>query len=312
MLVLLADGGSTKCDWVAIDASNRNIVFRDQTKGMNPLLCTEKDILEILSTSELLSSYKDQIEKIYFYGAGCVASSQQDFLQQVFFSVFTRLNDNIVKSDLLGAAKAVASLGKESLVAILGTGSIACFYNGVDSVVPTVPSLGYLLMDEASGNYFGKCLLQDFFYQKMPSSLISKFQEQFGLSPIVIKKHLYQDNSQPVNVYLASFSKFLLQYVDSSQSLKLLLTLEEEKYVTQLCKSGIDLFVQRHLCSNLNSRDVQTKQVHFVGSVAFYLQPFLEEVLESYGFVLGNVVQRPIDGILKNYLEHLSVKSSKY
>ena len=38
--------------------------------------------------------------------------------------------------------------------------------------------------------------------------------------------------------------------------------------------------------------------VHFVGSIAFYLKDELTEILTEYGIQIGNVLRRPIDGLI--------------
>jgi hypothetical protein len=38
--------------------------------------------------------------------------------------------------------------------------------------------------------------------------------------------------------------------------------------------------------------------VHFVGSIAFYLKDELTEVLNKYEIQIGNVLRRPIDGLI--------------
>ena len=38
--------------------------------------------------------------------------------------------------------------------------------------------------------------------------------------------------------------------------------------------------------------------VHFIGSIAFYLKDELKEVLDGHGITLGNVLRRPIDGLI--------------
>ncbi|GIS00848.1 MAG: hypothetical protein CM15mP102_16680 [Flavobacteriales bacterium] len=41
------------------------------------------------------------------------------------------------------------------------------YYDGKD-VIKKVQSLGYVLMDYASGNYYGKYLIRAFYFNKMP------------------------------------------------------------------------------------------------------------------------------------------------
>jgi hypothetical protein len=42
----------------------------------------------------------------------------------------------------------------------------------------------------------------------------------------------------------------------------------------------------------------QEVPVHFVGSIAFYLKDELEIVLNKYNIKMGNVLRRPIDGLI--------------
>jgi hypothetical protein len=46
----------------------------------------------------------------------------------------------------------------------------------------------------------------------------------------------------------------------------------------------------------------QTVPVHFVGSIAFYLKDELAEVLTNHGIQLGNVLRRPIDGLIAYHI----------
>jgi hypothetical protein len=40
------------------------------------------------------------------------------------------------------------------------------------------------------------------------------------------------------------------------------------------------------------------KIYHFVGSIAFYLKEELQQTFDKYDLQLGNVLRRPIDGLL--------------
>ena len=42
--------------------------------------------------------------------------------------------------------------------------------------------------------------------------------------------------------------------------------------------------------------------VHFVGSIAFYLKEELTEVLSKYNIKVGNVLRRPIDGLIAYHI----------
>ena len=45
-------------------------------------------------------------------------------------------------------------------------------------------------MDESSGNFYGKRLIIDYYFKKMPADLVQKFENQYELGSDVIKKPL--------------------------------------------------------------------------------------------------------------------------
>lgn len=44
--------------------------------------------------------------------------------------------------------------------------------------------------------------------------------------------------------------------------------------------------------------------VHFVGSIAFYLQEELKTMLQKNGLSAGNILRKPIDGLVEYHLQH--------
>ena len=62
-MILLADGGSTKCDWILLDEAGE-IVFKTRTEGLNPAVF-EKSLLEKrIRSNEELSSYKEKVDQL--------------------------------------------------------------------------------------------------------------------------------------------------------------------------------------------------------------------------------------------------------
>ena len=45
--------------------------------------------------------------------------------------------------------------------------------------------------------------------------------------------------------------------------------------------------------------------IHFVGSISFYLKEELKECLSKYGLSAGNIIRKPIDGLLKYHQKKL-------
>ena len=67
---LIADCGSTKIQWCAVE--NGNVVKEFFTPGLNAVMLTEEEI-----TARLAAELKPEVEgmefeSIYFYGAGCI------------------------------------------------------------------------------------------------------------------------------------------------------------------------------------------------------------------------------------------------
>ena len=70
--------------------------------------------------------------------------------------------DVLVDEDTMAAVYATINNPTEAaVVCILGTGSNCSYFDG-KQLHQRVKSLGYSIMDDASGNYYGKELLRDY------------------------------------------------------------------------------------------------------------------------------------------------------
>ena len=150
-MILIADSGSTKCHW-ALCNTDGNLIKEISTIGFNPYFIDHPSILSHLKKSEL-NQYKDKIKTVFFYGAGCSSIEKNKILELPFEEFFK--NAEITISHDLDAACFAMYNGNPSITCILGTGSNSCFYDGKE-IFEHGPSLGFIIGDEASGNYFGK------------------------------------------------------------------------------------------------------------------------------------------------------------
>ena len=280
-MILIADGGSTKVDWIALD-KNKKEVFKTRTKGLNPAILTSDVIFDRVNHNFELTRYKNKVTEIYFYGAGCSTPMLAKKLVDEFEKTFTNAKIE-VKEDMLAAVYA-ASGGKEAIVCILGTGSNSTYFDGVKAH-ENVPSLGYTLMDEASGNYFGKRLLVDYFYKKMPYNISEHFKKSYNLDPDEIKRNLYLEGSP--NVYLGNFAEFMFEF-------------KEDKYIHSIIKEGFTLFFDRNI---LPYKKPISVPIYFIGSIAFYFKDILEEVAKNNKLTIKGIIQRPIDDLIKYHQE---------
>jgi glucosamine kinase len=151
-MILIADSGSTKTDWRLVNETKQVQSF--QTIGFNPYYISEQPMLDELAKSTLVE-IKDNVTQVFFYGAGCSSVAKSGEIKQTLGKFFNRAIVE-VNHDLLAAARALCG-NQAGLVAILGTGSNTCFFDGT-TIVKNVSSLGFFLGDEGSGAPFRKNL----------------------------------------------------------------------------------------------------------------------------------------------------------
>lgn len=278
---LLVDSGSTKADWIAIDDHGK-VLFTTQTLGLNPEVLNKEEIIGRMDDKFDISHNKLKATHLYFYGAGCGTDRMKKFLSEVFTKYFTNALIS-VHEDTYAAVYATTPKGEKAIVSILGTGSNCSYFDG--SVLhQKVQSLGYIAMDDCSGNRFGRHLLRGYYFGKMPADLAKEFEEEYTVDPDYIKHNLYKEPNP--NAYLATFAKFLIKHKDSEFCQKLIAFEMEE-------------FVENYIKQFDNYKEVP---VHFIGSIAFYLKEELERILSRHGIKVGNVLRRPIDGLISYHV----------
>tara|TARA_B100001248_G_scaffold240202_1_gene206003 strand:- start:28 stop:885 length:858 start_codon:yes stop_codon:yes gene_type:complete len=280
---LIVDSGATKADWIALD-NNGKIAFSTKTLGLNPHVLTTSILRERIINNFEIFKNKKNFKNIYFYGAGCGVKTSIDRMYRVFDGIFENCKF-FIKEDTYAAVYASAKIGEKSIVCILGTGSNCTFFDGKNAKQYII-SLGYILMDEASGNFFGKQLLRGYYFHEMPSELSKKFENIYNLNPDNVKEFLYKKESP--NAYLAKFAQFLINN-------------KSNKYMRTLIDNGLDRFIRHQILQFEEAKEIP---VHFVGSISYFLKDEIKSKLESYGLTMGNVVKRPIDKLVQFHSEN--------
>ncbi|MGV8992676.1 MAG: N-acetylglucosamine kinase [Flavobacterium sp.] len=281
---LIVDSGSTKADWIAIDNSG-TVIFTTQTLGLNPEILVEESILSRINDRFDISYNKDKVTYLFFYGAGCGTDRMKVFLAEVLQKYFPNAEVN-VHEDTYAAIYATCGLDEKAIVSILGTGSNCSYYDGKE-VHQKVQSLGYIAMDDCSGNFFGRQIIRSYYFNKMPAELASILEKQYDLDADSIKNNLYKEANP--NAYLATYAKFLIEN-------------KNHPYLQNLILENIESFLENYIKQYDNYRDVA---LHFVGSIAFYLKDELEVVLQRHNLTLGQVFRRPIDGLIRHHIENV-------
>ena len=278
---LLVDSGSTKADWIAID-DNGKVLFTTQTLGLNPEVLDKEEIINRLDDKFDISHNKDKATHLFFYGAGCGTDRMKDFLTLVFQEYFTNANV-VVHEDTYAAVYATTPKDEKAIVCILGTGSNCSYFDG-KVLHQKVQSLGYIAMDDCSGNRFGRHLIRGYYFGKMPKELAQEFEEEYNVDADYIKQNLYKEPNP--NAYLATFAKFLIKHKDT-------------EFCQKFIQEEMECFVENYVEQFENCKEVP---VHFIGSIAFYLKEELTEILNKRGITIGNVLRRPIDGLIEYHI----------
>lgn len=286
-MILIVDSGSTKSDWIAVDNQNNNQQERIRTKGLNPEVLSEKKLKAIILKNEFLKNRCQEVTHIFFYGAGCGTSRGREMVYSALLDVFSDATIQVHEDTLAAVYGTINSIDQAAIVCILGTGSNCSYYDG-QSLHQRVQSLGYILMDDASGNYFGKQLIRDFYFNKMPEDIKIAFGSKYNLEADFVKYNVYKQPNP--NAYLANFAEFMFLNIES-------------QYIIGLIKSGLRTFVANAIMQY--KEELNTVPVHFAGSIAFFSHHQIREVADEMGFTVGNIVRRPIEGLVDFHLKNL-------
>jgi N-acetylglucosamine kinase-like BadF-type ATPase len=273
---LVADSGSTKTKWALLRQDSTPLFF--DTAGYNPYFINSDEMAASLKESLLAELEPAAVSDVYFYGAGCFddkAIIMDTALRQVFpgASIFVGL-------DLLGSARAV--LGDEpGFVAILGTGSNSCLYDG-SRIVANIDSLGYLLGDEGSGFSIGRKLLQDYIRGYMPDAVREEFFERYQLSREDIMDKVY--SAKWPNRYCAGFLPFLET------------SIADMSYTQGLLVAAFTDFFE---CLVTRYPYYDRYTFNCTGSVASAFRAILADVVARHRMKWGSVIKSPIEGLAR-------------
>ncbi len=276
---LIADSGSTSTRWHLVTDSKDGST-QCHTSGINPFFQSDSEITRCLEEEFILD--KNKVTSIYFYGAGITGESQKNVLKTALNKYFD-LEKLVVESDLMAAAQSLCG-NEEGIVAIFGTGSNSCYYDG-EKIAQNVSPLGYILGDEGSGAVLGKTLIADILKNQFPQRLIKLFFDTYKTTKSEILEHVYKKPFP--NRYLAQYTRFLLEN-------------SHEEEVNKLITNSFMSFFIRNIQQYPQSHRLR---VNFTGSVAWYFSVFLKAAAASTGFRVGKITKNPMDGLLAFHKE---------
>lgn len=271
---ILVESGATKSDWRVISGDG-SVSESLRLPGINVSTMDSETIGGIISDAMNALGVKSA-EGLYFYTAGVVTEEVEKALVSRL-NAAASLGEIEICDDLTAAARALFGRGS-GIVAILGTGSNSCFYDGRD-IFRKVRSGGFILGDEGGGAVLGKLFLADYLKGLVPGKVAEAFEASFDSSYSGIVQNVYR--SQAPSAYLGSFAPFILSFYSS------------EPYIQSLVDSNFKSFINRAL----RAYDTARYPLGITGGFAFACKDILERLCSEAGIRIGKIVAEPAQGL---------------
>lgn len=272
-MILIADSGSTKTDWILLNDSNSTFI---NTGGINAYYMSSDDIMKILKKELVPIVPVNEVSKVHFYGSGCSTVSKCKKISDILHNLFPFASIE-VNHDLLAAARSLCN-HESGIACILGTGSNSCVYDG-EKITRQMVSLGYFFGDEGSGTHLGKLLITDYLKGEMPDEISNKLNYEFNLSFEAVLDNIYNQNSP--NKFLASLAPFILEN-------------SENDYIKNLVSISFQEFFKVGVMKFSN---YENYPVSFVGSIAFHFQDILMDVAAKNKINISIIRKSVIEGL---------------
>lgn len=274
MKQLIADSGATKTEW-CLSGDGQGVMV---TEGLNPYYHDTGSIVEVLKEVLLPQLEGEEVGRIRFYGAGCDGPEKIAVVERALGTVFPDAKAEVYH-DLLGAARA-CFFDRPGIACIIGTGSNSCLYDG-ERITEDIPSLAFILGDEGSAAWFGKRLINDYFRHEIPEELRTTLERECDMDLKHILREVYGGSQK--SRFVASYAAFLGAHSD-------------HPYVQSMLREGFENFITRTV---MKYTDARSREVRFVGSVAYAYRELIREILEEQGMKAGPFIRKPMQRLVE-------------
>ena len=266
---IIIENGGTKLDWGVLGEKNIHSVnsinlFHEESD-------ISKKIKSIFPTNLII---KKNIE-IDFYTAGLTHSTNLK-IKKVLLNIFNMPTVNVF-SDILAASRALFNNDK-GIVCIMGTGSNCAFFDGKKNHFNSI-ALGHLLGDEGSGYDLGKSFLISYYRNLLPENLKNEFKKEINIDDQQLLTTIYSVKNK--KFYIASFAKFLKKH-------------EQNPYIQDIVRKSFINYFNKH---PFLIKKHQMFKFGFVGSIAFYFQNYIDEILAVKN-IDYQIIDKPIRKLL--------------
>ena len=277
---LIIESGATKSDWVVVSDAGQQVA-RLSASGMNissmPFSAIEATIAD---ACRRLKGQNIAVEALYMYTAGVVTESIRTSLTQTFRGHFCGAEVEIL-DDMTAAVRATCG-HSAGIVAIVGTGSNSCLFDG-EKIVKKVYSGGFILGDEGSAAALGRMFVADLLKGLIPKYIADDFTARYGYDYAAIVERVYHSTSPAA--FLGSLAPFILEYYDDDYIRRYLRGIHNAQTTTRACA--------------LKQYDVASFPIGVVGGFGNALKDIFTRVAEQEGVTISRFVSAPIEELIK-------------
>lgn len=264
-LFYIIDAGSTKTDIAIVDGDTITV---KSMSGFNPNHTDNAVLDEIKKTVN--PSFP-----LYFYGSGLSTLQNQNYVLQRL-----SVNQIEINGDVLGTARALLG-NKEGVIAILGTGGVAAFYDG-KIIQQTKGGYGHLIDDLGGGLELAKSIVSKWLNNELSKQTSNQISEYFKSTPSSFISHFYKKKHQ--QKHLAGLCKILIPLA------------QKDEILNQSIVKYFDLFIEKQLLELVKQYQVTT--INFSGSIAFNYKKYLNESLSHFQLESGTIISKPIYNLI--------------
>ena len=275
---VIIESGATKSDWRVVSAAGEEMA-RFAASGTNvstmPMSAVEAVVRDVCGQ---IIEQGIAIDAVYMYTAGVVTAGVRTALMQTFQSIFAGATVEI-EDDLTAAARAACG-HRAGIVAILGTGSNSCQFDG-EKIVKRIYSGGFILGDEGSAATLGKLFIADLLKGMVPKYIADDFASRYQYDYAAIVENVYHSTTSP-SAFLGGLAPFILEYY-------------KDAYIRTLVDDNFRAFIRR----SLKQYDVDRYPVGVVGGFGNALKSIFSEIATQEGITLSRFISSPIEELIK-------------
>ena len=293
---LIMESGATKTDCCLLDSGGK-VRSRFRIPGINVATMDFEAVSRVArdAVSCLRSAFSGElpegaIKEIFFYGAGVLEEPEEGLVNGVLDRVLTEAFPGSVKeyhSDLLAAARGLCG-DRAGIVAILGTGSNSCLYDG-KRIVRNIRPGGFILGDEGSAAALGRLFLADYIKELLPEEVSEDFRREYGLDYAASVKFVYGSDAPARN--LASLAPYVMRWAGN-------------EWINDMIVRNFRDFFERCLM-RYGAVDAG---IYVTGSFGNVCRDVLESLGHEYGLEFQAFVPAPMSGLEKY---HASSKNNQ-